>query len=309
MPSRTHKKTASDAAFYAGFAKGFIASLEGLVLFASQKSLRKLVSKSLKPLRNAQAAYLAIIVLIIFVLREPTDDARKLLGTFMRWGRLVTVLVTLLLDRRLKENAKMFFTALKLRHPQYGAALEAKRPPKRTTQDRIRKFKRVAKIVTIRGIAALVRYVYPSSAVIVVPLVKFISVRPVLGNSFAAALAGIHVLQGNLLAEATWDDSLTALGEALVDAEDLARDSTREFYRRIESEEDRKYFLKRYRGYLTGSGFCNSLLMQVPFLGIPMAMISECAGAVIIVDIVDRNLSKENRRPLPCEDAINRKSD
>eukprot|EP00171_Calliarthron_tuberculosum_P009915 IDg9915t1 len=257
MARISHKKTASDAAFYSGFAKGFIASLEGLALFASQKPLRKLVAKSLKPLRNAQAVYFAIIVLIIFVLQEPTDDVRKLFATFMRWGRLVTVVVTLILDRRLKENAKMFFAALKLRHPQYGIALEAKVPPKRTRRDRIRKFKRVAKMGTIRGVAAFFRYAFPSSAAVVVPLVKFISVRPVLGNGFAASLAVIQMLQGNLLAEAKWDDSLAALGEALVDAEDLAEDSTREFYRRLETEEDRKYFLKRYRGYLTGSGFCN----------------------------------------------------
>lgn len=298
------KKTASDASFYSGFARGCIASLEGLLLFASQKPLRKLVSQSLKPLRKAQAVYLAIIILIILVLREPTDDPRKLLGTFMRWGRIVTIVVTMILDRALKENAKIFFAALKIRNPQYGAALEAMVPPKRSARDKIRKFKRIAKMGAIRGVAAFFKFTFPSSTLVVVPLVKYISVRPVLGNVFAAVMAGIHVLQDTVLADATWDDSLAALGEALVDAEDLAEDGTREFYRRLETEQDRKYFLKRFRGYLTGCGFCNSLLMQIPFLGIPVAMISECAAAVIVVDIVERNLTKENRRPFPCEDVL-----
>ncbi len=35
-----------------------------------------------------------------------------------------------------------------------------------------------------------------------------------------------------------------------------------------------------------------------------MTLISQCAAAVVVVDIVERNLQKENRLPFPCEDKL-----
>ncbi len=213
------KKTASDAAFYSGFATGFLASVEGFFLFLTRKELRKLLSASLKPLRNAQLAYIVVCILIFLVAREPTDSFSKLFWTFWRWGRMVTVLISLVLDRQRGVNAAMFFAALYIRDDQFGSALEAKKPAKRSTLARIRKFKRFAKIAAIRGLAALVKFVIPSTNIVLGPALKFASIRPVLGDKVAAAVAAIHLLPSSFLESTILDDVLASVAEAIVDAE------------------------------------------------------------------------------------------
>ena len=66
-----------------------------------------LVMQSLKHARKATAVHFALIVLRIIVARDPTDDQATLLAALMRWARVVTVVVTLILDSALKQNAKM----------------------------------------------------------------------------------------------------------------------------------------------------------------------------------------------------------
>ncbi len=301
---RYKKKTASDLSFYGGFFKGAIASFEGLLMFCVNKPLQTLVKQSLKPLRNATFAYIAFILFIVFLAREPLSSNRDIFVAFMRWSRLVTVLISLVLERALKANSKMFFAALGYRDARYASALESAPIPARTLPDRLRKVKRVAKMMSIRMFGGFVALVMPSSKVYVSPIMKYVATRSVLGDPGAAGLALLEVCGTTLLKDALWDDVLLGIGEALVDAEDLSMDGVREFYRRLEGEETRKYFRKRFRGYLAGSGFVNSLLMQVPLLGVPFTLVAECSAACVVVEIVTNNLHKDNRIAFPVEDQL-----
>lgn len=273
-------------------------------MFCVHKPLQNLVKQSLKPLRNATFAYIAFILFIVFLAREPLSSNRDVIVAFLRWSRLVTVLISLVLERALKANSKMFFAALQYRDSKYAAALENSPIPPRTLPDRLRKVKRVMKMVSIRIIGGIVTLLMPSSKIYVSPLIKYIATRSVLGDPGAAGLATLEILSTSLLKDARWDDVLCSIGESLVDAEDLSMDGVREFYRRLENEESRKYFRKRFRGYLTGSGFVNSLLMQVPLLGVPFTLVAECSAACVVVEIVSNNLYKQNRIPLPVEDQL-----
>lgn len=298
------KKNASSSAFYAGFASGFISSIEGLLLFFTQGSLRSLLRESLEPLRNAQILYVIACVAIFLLAREPEENFWKLFWTFWRYGRMVTVFISVVLDRNHRVNSKMFFATLRIRDAPFAAALQEKTPAKRTTRDKIKKFKRVAKITAIRGTAALVKYLVPEANIVLGPALKFVSIRPVLGTAMASAVAAVHFMPDSLLEHTLLDDVLASFAEAIVDAEDQGRDSTIEFYKRLDTPEAKVYFHNRFRGYLTGSGFWNSLLMQIPFLGVPMTVVSRCAAATVVRDIVERNLEKDNRTPFPCEDML-----
>ena len=59
-------------------------------------------------------------------------------------------------------------------HPVYGAALEAKAPPKRSMCDRVAKVKRVAKLCTMRSTAITCQKLMQSSVLVVDSIVKFV---------------------------------------------------------------------------------------------------------------------------------------
>lgn len=297
-------KDASHAAFYAGFFKGIFSAFDGILLFSSRKPLRAVFWDVLKPLRNAQVAYAAIGVLLFLFLRDPADDLTELFWTISRWGRVVTVVTTFLLDKRLNANSVMFFAALKQLDPSFGAALEAKEKGKVSMRDRWHRFKRVAKLTLFKMAGALINLIFPGGRRLAIPAVKFVSMRPTLGTPVAAALSVIYALPIEFLESSHVDDMLISFGEAILDADGLGTDLTKAYSSRLNSEDSRNYFADRYRGYITGCGFVYSLLSAVPFLGVPMTMVAECGAACVVVDIVKRNLDKTNRHPLACEDAL-----
>lgn len=297
-------KDASHGAFYAGFAKGMFSAFDGMLLFASSKQLRGKFWSLLAPMRNAQIAYASMGLLIFLLLRDPADDATELFWTISRWGRVVTVLTTFLLEKKYHANSIMFFESLKVLNPGFASALEQTPKTKASSQDKWNKFKRVAKLTLFKMAGAIINKVFPGGKYIAVPAVKFVSMRPVLGAPVAAGLASIHAIPVEFLESSRVDDALVSIGEAILDADELGTDSTREFRTRLDSEETRQYFAQRYRGYLTGCGFVFSLLEAVPFLGIPMSLIAECGAACVVTDVVKRNLEKDNRRSLVCEDAL-----
>lgn len=298
------RKDASHAAFYAGLGKGMLCALDGIQLFVSSPNLRKVFWDLLKPLRNAQLAYASVALLLMFFLRDPADDMTELIWTLSRWGRIVTLLITLFLERHLKANSAMFFAALKEKHPAFGNAVEQKEKGKTTVREKITKFKRIGKVTLFKLAGTIIKKVFPGGKRVAIPTVKFVSMRPVLGNVVAAVIAAVHAIPAEVLEASRVDDALVSFGEAILDADDLGSDSTKEYFRRLDSEDARQYFHQRYRGYLTGCGFVYSLLSAVPFLGIPITLIAECGAACVVVDVVQRNLDKENRQALPCEDAL-----
>lgn len=297
-------KDASHGAFYAGFAKGMFSAFDGMLLFASSKQLRAVFWSLLAPMRNAQIAYACAGILIFFLLRDPADDLSELFWTISRWGRVVTVLTTFLLEKKYHANTIMFFESLKVLNPTFANALEQTPKGKTSLKDKWNKVKRVAKLTLFKVAGGIIKTIFPGGKYIAVPAVKFVSMRPVLGTPVAAGLASIHAIPAEFLESSRVDDALVSIGEAVIDADELGIDTTREFQTRLDSEETRHYFAERYRGYLTGCGFVFSLLEAVPFLGIPMSLIAECGAACVVTDIVKRNLEKENRKPLVCEDLL-----
>lgn len=279
-------------------------AFDGMILFASSARLRGVFWSLLAPIRNAQIAYAATGLLIFLLLRDPADDVTELFWTISRWGRVVTVLTTFLLEKKYHSNSIMFFESLKVLNPGFASALEQTPKSKTSLMDKWNKVKRVAKLTLFKVAGDVVKKVFPGGRYVAIPAVKFVSMRPVLGAPVAAGLASIHAIPAEFLESSRVDDALVSLGEAVLEADELGRDSTREFLTRLDSEETRRYFAERYRGYLTGCGFVYSLLEAVPFLGIPMALIAECGAACVVTDVVKRNLEKNNRRPLVCEQAL-----
>lgn len=298
-------KDASHAAFYAGFAKGMFSAFDGIILFASSNRLRAVFWNLLAPIRNAQIFYLACGILIFLLLRDPADDLSQLFWTLSRWGRIMTVLSTFILERQYKAKSTMFFAALRELDPQFGEQLEAKTKAKTSFRFKWDKFKRVAKLTLFKKAGTIIDKLFPSGKYIAIPTVKFVSMRSVLGTPFAAGLASIHLIPTEILESSQVDDALVSLGEAVIDADDLGADITREYIIRLD-EHSRKYFQDRFRGYLSGCGFVYSLLTAVPFLGIPLTLIAECGAACVVADVVKRNLTKENRRSLVGEEVFQR---
>lgn len=298
------RKDASHGAFYAGVGKGMISAFDGLHLFITSPQLRSVFWDLLKPIRNAQVAYAVAGLLLFFLLRDPADDVTELFWVLSRWGRIITLAITFLLEKRFKATSKMFFAALKAKSPGFGAALESKVLSKMTLRDKFTKFKRIGKVTLFKLAGTGIKKFFPGGKVVAIPAIKFFSMRPVLGTGIAAAIAIVHAIPAEVL-ESWWvDDFLVSFGEAVIDADDQGADSTKEYTKRLDSEEMRMYFTERYRGYRTGCGFVYSLLCAVPFLGIPMILVAECGAACVVIDIVQRNIEKENRKPLACEEAL-----
>lgn len=297
-------KDASHGAFYTGFLKGMTSAVEGIQLFLRSEVLRNEFRQLTKPIRNAQIAYASAGILLFLLLRDPADDIAELFWTLSRWGRIVTVLVSFILENQYGATSTMFFAALKERHPAFGAAVESREKHRKTLQERLSSFKRAGKLTLFKLAGLLVQKLFPGGKYIAVPAIKFVSIRPVLGTGVAAAIAAVHAIPAEALESSRVDDVLVSFGEAIVDADEMAGDSVLEYTKRLETPEIRSYFFKRYRGYLAGCGFVYSLLSSIPFLGIPLTLISECGAACLVTDIAQRNLNKEFRRPLLCEDAL-----
>lgn len=215
----------------------------------------------------------------------------------------MTVLSGFILERQYRADSIMFFAALKELNLQFGEQLEARPKAKTSLRYKWNKFKRIAKLALFKAAGSIINKLFPSTKYIAIPVVKFISMRPVLGAPVAAGLASIHFIPADILESSRVDDALVSFGEAVIDADDLGTDITFEYTMRLD-ENSREYFGDRYRGYLSGCGFVYSLLTAVPFLGIPMTLIAECGAACVVADVVKRNLTKENRRALVGEEVF-----
>ncbi|CAN8072330.1 unnamed protein product [Agarophyton chilense] len=308
-PGALAKKDASHGAFYSGFAKGMTSAVDGIILFAQSDTLRQQFWQLMKPIRNAQIAYASTGVLLFLILRDPADDISELFWTISRWGRIVTVLTSTILEYQYGATSAMFFAALKECDPEFGAAVENRTKTRKTMRERFSGLKRAAKLTMFKLAGAIIQKVFPGGKYIAVPAVKFISIRPVLGTGIAAAVSAVHAVPAEILESSRVDDVLVSFGEAVVDADEAGEDSVADYTKRLESAEMRSYFHKRYRGYLAGCGFVYSLLSAVPFLGIPLTLISQCGAACLVTSIVQRNLTKEFRKPLTCEEAIQNKKE
>lgn len=304
---RTYTGTAKDAshgAFYAGVAKGFAAGADGLVLFLSRPALRQRLRDSLSLTVNAQIAYVALAAAAIVLFQEPVGSPTQLLWALSRWGRVLTLVVTLFLERRVHATEAMFFDALRERDPAFAAAVRARAPPAQSRRQKFRKYKRIAKMSALRLAAMAISRLLPGGKFIAMPALRYISLRPTLGGPVAAAVASVHALPQSVLALGHFDDMLVSVSEAVMDADGLGFDAVRTYVKRLDGAETQEYFRERYRGYVTGMGALYSVLEAVPFMGVPIVLIAECGAACCVVDIVQRNLVKDNRRPLTGEEAL-----
>lgn len=297
-------KDASHGAFYAGLAKGFAAGMDGLVLFAARPELRARLRESVGAAVNAQIAYVALAAAVFVLFQEPAGSASEALWAVARWGRILTLVVTLFLERRSGATEAMFFAALSAKDARFADAVRAAAPPKPGRRERLAKYKRIAKMAALRFAGMAVARVLPGGRFIAMPALRYISLRPTLGGPGAAAVAAVHALPESVLALGHADDVLVSVSDAIVDADDAGFDAVRTYVKRLDGEETREYFRERYRGYVTGMGALYSVLEAVPFLGVPIVLVAECGAACCVVDIVRRNLDKDNRRALTGEAAL-----
>lgn len=258
---------------------------------------------------NASAIYLATGVIIFGATRNmQAEGLNGLLGTMSRWGRIIVVALNGFYDLTSKANSRLFFTTLRVKNEPFANTIE-KQPIVRTTfRNRWAKLKRVIKLTTFKVTAALVRWLIPNGRFIAIPAVKFVSMRPVLGNEVAAAVSLVDALPLQILHSTIVDDILVSFGESIIDADDLGTDITKQFARRLEGQK-RTYFAERYRGYITGCAFVYSMLSAVPIIGIPVALAAECGAACMIADIVRRNLEKDDRIAFPGEEHFSKSKD
>jgi hypothetical protein len=109
----------------------------------------------------------------------------------------------------------------------------------------------------------------------------------------------VHALPGTLRESSRLDELVLSFSEAVLDSDEMGRDLVRPFVRRLNSDDARVYLRNRYRGYLAGLGFLFSCLTQIPLAGFAVGLIGECGAAVCVVDIVARNLEKDDHSRLP----------
>lgn len=297
-------KDASHAAFYAGAAKGFAAGCDGLVLFLGSPPLRALLRESVGAAANAQIAYVALAAAVFVAFQEPAESPSQALWALARWGRMLTLVVTLFLERKTKATEAMFFAALEAKDPRFAAAVRAAEPPPPSRREKLRKYKRIAKMAALRFAGMAVARLLPGGRVLAMPALRYISLRPTMGGPGAAAVAAVHALPEAVLALGHADDMLVSVSDAIVDADDAGFDAVRTYVKRLDGEETKEYFSERYRGYIVGMGALYSMLETIPFLGVPIVLVAECGAACCVVDIVSRNLAKDNRRQLVGEGAL-----
>lgn len=302
-PGSKSRKDASHRAFYAGFFKGAISAFNGIELFFRTPALRKMALDVMVPLLNAQMAYLGLSLLIFYVFRDghSGENGTSFLWTVSKWGRIVTVLMNVILDLHRKANIDMFFTALAQKNPTFADELKQKPFVHTSLKTRWINFSRIAKLTMFRLMGHIIRLVFPGGRYIALPALKFMSMRPVLGNALAGSLSVIYFLPQELLESSIMDDILISFGESVVDADDYGTDMLKRYYRRLDPP-TKEYFEQRYRGYIIGCGFVYSFLSAIPFLGIPIALVSECGAACLLADVTERNLDKRLGQPLLCEE-------
>jgi hypothetical protein len=247
-------KDASHAAFYAGVAKGFASGMEGFILFLSRAELRQRLNDSLSSTMNAQILYAALAAAVVIFIRDPADDVASLVWALSRWGRILTLIVTLFLERKVKATEAMFFDALAAKDPAFASAVRARAPAKRGRRERLAKYKRVAKMTAVRLAGAFVARWLPGGRFVAIPALRYITLRPTLGGPAALAVSSIHALPESVLALGHLDDLLVSMSEAVLDADELGFDAVRTYTKRLEWPDTQDYFRERYRGYVTGLG-------------------------------------------------------
>lgn len=306
-PSIPHtKKDGSHAAFYAGFLKGAVSAIDGMVLFIRTPSLRSIFRELIVPLCNAQAAYFLIFTLLFFMLSKgQSQTISEFLHSLSRWGRTLTIVLSFVLDKHKVANANMFYSALRIRskNSAFASELESSSNEKIPFRVRLLSAKRLIKLGIFKSAATIIKYIVPGGEFIAVPMVSFISMFPVLGAPVAGVVSAIHLLPTELLQSSSVDDFLLSFGESVVDADECGQDLLKRYVRKM-TPEVRDYFCERYRGYIVGCGFIYSFLSAIPFLGIPVALISECGAACLIADITKRNLHKRDHVQLPGEEHV-----
>lgn len=303
---RTYSGTAKDAshaAFYAGAAKGLVSAFNGLVLFFSRKELQQSLKTSLLSAANAHIFYAALALLVVILIRDDSHSWTDVFWALSRWSRLLTLIVSAFLEHRVKVSELMFVGALQLQNSALAAEVRAAPVVKRNFREKASKWKRIAKLMVLRGANAAATRFIPSVSIIVSPVVKYVAMRPTLGTPFALAIAAIHVLPESVLALGHLDDLLLSVSEAVIDAADFGEDALRPYLKRLTSEQV-EYFRERYRGYITGMGTLYCMLEAIPFMGLPIELISECGAACLLEDVVARNLDKTDRMELCGEMAL-----
>lgn len=299
---RHSTKDASHQAFYAGFLKGMVSAFEGLKLAVQSPRVRSVSSELFAPMMKTQVVYITAGVVIFGGFHNMQKEGLMgLLGTMSRWGRIIIVALNVFFDLSSKANARLFFAALGEKNLQFAKAIEERPVVRPSFRNRWSKAKRVFKLTTFKLTSFLVRSFIPGGKAIAIPAVKFVSMRPVLGNGVAAAISLVDILPLEVLQSTIVDDVLVSFGESIIDADDLGADITKQFVRRLD-EEKRIYFAERYRGYVIGCSFVYSMLSALPIIGIPAALMAECGAACMITDVVERNLQKRNRLPFPGEE-------
>lgn len=308
----TTKKDGSHMVFYGGLLKGMGSAVKGIHLFTTTPALITLARERMVPLVNMQLGYMAAILCLFALAVHTPESFGEIFSLLWRWSRLATVILTSLLElrndifgRRHGDAHKVFDVALEneAKNSAYTQYISFLPKAKKPMSYYIQTVKRVCKLALFKMSASMIAWVVPNGQNVVLPIVRFATMRTVLGTPLAFAVASVYAIPQELLHEYWIDDALVSFGEALVDADDLGTKLINPFLRKIDVD-TRGYVAARYRGYVIGLGFVFSMLSAVPFIGIPMSLVAEAGAACLVVDITRRNVDKHDRMELPGEQLL-----
>lgn len=303
----TIHKDASHIVFYGGLLKGMGSAVRGVQLFFTTPILFSYGRERVIPLLNVQVGYMVALLLLFTLAYHTPESFAEVFGILWKWSRMMTVILTTLLEVRndifggRRDGATLFDLTLEVEgNKEYSEMVRTLPKAKKPIRYYVTAAKRVLKLILFKMSAGVIMWVIPSGYQIVMPVVRFATMRGVLGVPLALSIASIYALPPELLHDYWIDDVLVSFGESLVDADDQGLKLVNGLLRKLDLQ-TRSYVQQRFRGYIIGLGFVFSFLAAVPFLGIPMSLIAECGAASLIVDITRRNLTKHDRLELPGE--------
>uniref|UniRef100_A0A7S1T8T4 Uncharacterized protein n=1 Tax=Compsopogon caeruleus TaxID=31354 RepID=A0A7S1T8T4_9RHOD len=294
MESERFDKDPSHRGFYPQFFRGLGSGARGLALFVKSGELRGVVRRAVGQTLNTQIAVLAAASAVFLILRRNDEHSwKRFLVMAWKWSRILSSGMIFLMEKKYHSMGAVFDAAVHEKSPGLAAVLE-QTPRVHVAGERRRKLYRFFRILGFRC-AILIMSWLPGLKMVAQPALKFAMTFPILGAKVAAGFAAL-VIATEWMEDSVLDEVFIEITEAVIDAYDFGKDSLRYYIHRLPSLATRDYFLNRYQGYITGMGFCYSLLMQIPILGVPFALIGECGAAELLVELLERNRLKTHGR-------------
>ncbi|KAA8496985.1 hypothetical protein FVE85_0714 [Porphyridium purpureum] len=306
------KKNPSHALFYPQFARGCRSALQGLKFALTDTDARAILKKMIPNILMGTGIVLGVAFLWYVaenqagLLSDATDgdgqgQSISFLEAFFKSSSYATILASMALNKKLTIDDEMFMLTLRKLEPEFADVVQKSERRKKTAKEYLNKLTRIGKKLAYRLVGKVVRKVSRKAAFFVAPLIRFASLRFVMGTPFAAAMAALEAVPGKQLLE----EPILMLGEAFIDSLDLSKDILKPYQKRLHDPKVVEYMNLRYQGNLTGVGFIFELFMNIPIVSILVYMLAECAAAYEVIEIVRRNKAKaEGHKELLGEDAL-----